>query len=174
MRLMPLSRKLKRTSSGFTLIELMVVMLLISIILAVAIPRFDAGMFQNPQKKVSRWLINTAKTLRSVAIQKRLLQTLVIDFENNKMWTTSEVTDSEASVSKPEQTFDLPGDIRIVDIVLPENESVNSGTAHVNFYPAGFSDNVIIRFETSQAERFSFRVEPLLPKVRFYEEWISF
>jgi Tfp pilus assembly protein FimT len=152
----------------------MVVMLLISIILAVAIPRFDGGMFQDPQKKLSRWLIHTVKSLRSTAIQKRTLQTLVIDFENNKMWTIAEQGDGDASQAQPQRTYELPEDIRIVEMSFPNDENVNSGTANVNFYPAGYSDSVVIRLERSQAERISFRIEPLMPKVRFYDEWISF
>lgn len=171
-RLSPLKRS--KFSAGFTLIELIVVMLLISIILAVAIPRFDGGMFQDPQKKVSRWLINTVKTLRSAAIQKRTLHTLVIDFEHNKMWTIAEQADGDASQTQPQRTFEMPEDIRIMEISFPNDENVNSGTANVNFYPAGYSDDVVIRLEKSQAKRISFRIEPLMPKVRFYDEWTSF
>jgi prepilin-type N-terminal cleavage/methylation domain-containing protein len=50
---------------GFTLIELMVVMLLITIVLAVVIPRFDAAPFQDPGKKFSRWMINAVRHLRA-------------------------------------------------------------------------------------------------------------
>ena len=160
--------------AGFTLIELVVVMLLISIMLAVAIPRFDTGIIHDPTKKLSRWLISTVKTLRSTAIQKQIQQTLVIDYQNNRMWTASAEMSEEALAAASENAFVLPGDIRIVEIDFPRENREVSGPIAVNFYPAGFSDSVLIQLEKNQTDRFSYLIEPLLPKVKYFEEWISF
>lgn len=168
----PLFRK--RNSTGFTLIELVVVMLLISIMLAVAIPRFDTGLIHDPTKKLSRWLIATVKTLRSTAIQKQIQQTLVIDYQNNRMWTASAEMSEEALAAASENAFILPKAIRIIEIDFLHEDREVSSPVSVNFYPAGFSDNVLIRLESDRTDRFSYLIEPLLPKVKFFEEWISF
>ena len=163
-----------KNAQGFTLIELVVVMLLISIILAAAIPRFDGGFLHDPTKKLSRWLITTVKALRSTAIHKQIQQTLVIDFQNNRMWTVNAEMNEEALAAASEKAFVVPKAIRIAEIdFLNENREI-SNPVSVNFYPAGFSDNVLIRLESNQTDRFSFLIEPLLPKVKFFEEWISF
>ena len=159
---------------GFTLIELMVVMLLISIVLAVALPRFEGGVFEDPTKKLSRWLINTVRTLRSQAIQRQQIQSLVIDLGNRKMWITNEEMDEAAVSASAENGRTLPGTMQFVDVRFPGTEPVTSGTAQINFYPAGFSDHALIRLENDDAERFSYHVQPLLPKVKFMEEWIDF
>ena len=163
-----------RPGDGFTLIELMVVMLLISIVLAVAIPKFDGGAFQDPVKKLSRWMINTVRTLRSAAIQKQKVQGLVIDLSNQRMWLTNEDMDEEALAAAADKALTLPTAIRIVDVQFPHQESVTSGTTEVRFYPAGYSDQVLIHLETDNAERFAYLVEPLLPKVKYIEQWIEF
>ncbi len=160
--------------NGFTLIELMVVMLLISIVLAVAIPRFEGGVFEDPTKKLSRWMINTVRTLRSQAIQQQKLQSLVVDLSNHKMWVSNEEMGEEAFTAAEENARALPGNMRIVDVQFPGTEPVTSGTAQINFYPAGFSDHVLIHLENDDAERFSYLVQPLLPKIKFIEEWIDF
>jgi prepilin-type N-terminal cleavage/methylation domain-containing protein len=161
-------------TAGFTLIELMVVMLLISIILAVAIPRFEGAFLQDPTKKISRWMINTVRTLRSTALQRQKLQTLVVDLNDNRMWIIQEDMDEDARAAASEKSFRMPSAVRIVDVVFPEREQISSGNAEIHFYPSGFSDAAVIHLETGNTERFSFLVEPLLPKVKFFEEWISF
>ena len=168
------SPKVAKSGNGFTLIELMVVMLLISIVMAVAIPRFDGGAFQDPVKKLSRWMINTVRNLRSTAIQKQKAQGLVIDLENNRMWTVNAEMSEEALAAAAEKPMSLPDDIRFVDVQFPGQEPITSGSTEVKFYPAGYSDQVLIHLETANAERFTYLVEPLLPKVKFFEEWKEF
>lgn len=160
--------------SGFTLIELVVVMLLITIILGVAIPRFETDVLQDPTKKLSRWMISTVKNLRGLAIQKQVRQMLVVDFDSNRLYTSSEDMSEEALAAASENAYELPDGLRVVDVLFPNEERTGSGTVDINFYPAGFSDQVVIRLENSQAERFSYLIEPLLPKIKIFEEWISF
>jgi prepilin-type N-terminal cleavage/methylation domain-containing protein len=159
---------------GFTLIELMVVMLLISIFLGVAIPRFASGIGDDPVKKVSRWMIHTTRTLRSLAIQKQVAQSLVIDLNNHRMWTADESMDEETLSGATEKAYKLPKSVKIVDVIFPESERLSSGTAEILFYPAGYADNCIIHIEDEDTRRFSYLVEPLLPKVKIVEEWLNF
>lgn len=160
--------------NGFTLIELMVVMLLISIFLAVAIPRFDSGMAHDPLKKVTRWMIHTTRNLRNDAVRLQKVQTLMLDLNNNRMWVVSETMDEEAAAGAAEQAFRLPSAIRLVDVEFPEADRVSSGTAEIRFHPSGYADNSIIRLEDDDAQRYSFLVEPLLPRVKVIDQWLSF
>ncbi|MEJ2156305.1 MAG: prepilin-type N-terminal cleavage/methylation domain-containing protein [Desulfobacteraceae bacterium] len=159
---------------GFTLIELMVVMLLISIILAVAIPRFDSMPFQDPGKKLSRWMINAVRFLRATAIQKHTLQVLVVDLGEQRMWMAHEGMSEEEKSAAAEKAFSLSGSIRIVDAQYPDQERINTGTIDIQFYPAGYSDQVILHLENEDAQRISYLIEPLLPKLKIVEEWIEF
>ena len=158
---------------GFTLIELMVVMLLISIILAVAIPRFDSAPFQNPRKKLSRWMINAVRHLRSEAIQKQKVQALVVDLSEQRMWMIHEEMGDEELAAAAEKAFSLDSSVRMVNARYPDQESINTGTIEVRFYPAGYSDRILIHLEDEDAERISFLLEPLLPKVKIFDEWIE-
>lgn len=159
---------------GFTLIELMVVMLLISIVLAVAIPRFEGGIVQDPAKKMSRWMINSVRALRSAAIQKQQVQTLVVDLSDHKLWTAHESMSEEDRDAAQQEAFSLPGSFTIVDIQFRGRDRISSGTADINFYPAGYSDHVLIHLENDSAERMTYRIQPLLPKIKLFDEWIDF
>ena len=166
---------MRRPGRGFTLIELMVVMLLISIVLAITLPKFGGGAFQDPVKKLSRWMINTVKTLRSAAIQQQKTQGLVIDLSNRRMWLVNDAMDEEAmQAAASNKALTLPDAIRYMDVQFPQQERMTTGTTEVRFYPAGYSDQVLIHLETDNDEKVTYLVEPLLPKVKIFDEWIEF
>jgi prepilin-type N-terminal cleavage/methylation domain-containing protein len=158
---------------GFTLIELMVVMLLITIVLAVVIPRFDAAPFQDPGKKFSRWMINAVRHLRATAIEKQQPQALVVDLSNQRMWMIQDGMSEEEQAAAAEKAFALDGSIRIVNAQFRNQESVATGTLEIRFYPAGYSDQVLLHIENQDAERTSYLIEPLLPKLKIVDGWIE-
>jgi prepilin-type N-terminal cleavage/methylation domain-containing protein len=165
----------RRSGQGFTLLELMVVMLLISIVLAVAIPKFGGGAFQDPVKKMSRWMINTVRTLRSAAIQQQKIQGLVIDLGNRRMWPVNGDGGEETTLATPSgNALSFPDAIRYMDVQFPNEDRISSGTTEVRFYPAGYSDQVLIHLETDDDKKLTYLVEPLLPKVKIFDEWIEF
>lgn len=160
--------------SGFTLIELMVVMLLITIILAVAIPKLDSSLIQDPRKKTTRWMINTVSALRSAALEKQKSQILVLDLDHNRIWTMDDQMDEEAKIAASEKAFALPGGIRLMEVQFPKKDRIGSGTAEIIFYPGGYSDQAAINLETNDAERFACIVRPLLPTLKVVEEWVTY
>lgn len=147
---------------------------MITIVLMVSVPRFENSMVQNPTKKVTRWMTNTARTLRSQALEKHKIHTLVVDVDENRMWMVSGGIDEAGITESAEKAFVLPGSIEIADVLFPHRERITTGMAEINFYPAGYSDQALIRLEDDEAQRFAFLMEPLLPKVKFFDEWITF
>lgn len=163
----------KRRDTGFTLIELMVVMLLISIVLAVAIPRFEGGPFQDPTKKLSRWMISTVRNLRSTAIQKQTVQTLVIDLSHQRIWISQAGMSEEALSAAEDKAMTIDKSIQIRNVQYPDRDQLTYGAVEIHFYPQGFSDQALIQLETDDAQRLTFVIEPLLPKMKILEEWIN-
>ena len=172
--MMPKTGRFHFKSRGFTLIELMVVMLLITIMFAVTIPRLDGAILQDPRKKTTRWLMSTVSALRAAAIEKQKSQILVLNLDENRLWTTDAEMDEKGQSVAAEKAFALPGGIRIMEVQFPGKKRVGSGNATVVFYPGGYSDQAAINLESGDAERFAYRVEPLLPKIKVVEEWISY
>jgi Tfp pilus assembly protein FimT len=151
----------------------MVVMLLISIVLAVVIPRFDGGPLQDPNKKLSRWMINTVRQLRASSIQKQRVQILVVDLSGQRMWITHEKMSDEEQIAAADKGFRIDKSMQIVDVQYPDRAPINNDTAEIRFYPAGYSDRVLIHIENDDAERLTYVLEPLLPKLKIVEEWIE-
>lgn len=164
----------KRLPQGFTLIEMMVVLLLITLVFSVTIPKMDTSIVQNPRKKTTRWIKNTVRELRAAAIEKQIAQIMVVNLDLNRIWVTNEAMDEEAKFAAAENGFRLPGSLHMIDVEFPAKDRIGGGQAELVFYPGGYSDHATINLENDDAERFSFTVEPLLPRVKVLEEWVNY
>ena len=159
---------------AFTLIEIMVVMLLISIILGVAVPRFDNGAFQDSQKTITRKIINIVSTLRAKSIAEQKTYALVIDVSNDRYWVVDESMDEIAMAQATEKALKLPDDIHFVDIQFPDQGQLRSGMVEIQFHPAGYADQALIHLQSDRDQRFTFQIEPLLPKMKTADEWLTY
>jgi Tfp pilus assembly protein FimT len=161
-------------SRGFTLIELMVILLVMTIVFSVTIPRLESNLFQDPQKRTTRWLINTVRALRSTAMVKQNSQILVVDLDEKRFYIVDAQMDEEAKAEAAKRGFQLPGSLHIIDVQYPGKERVGIGSAEINFYPGGFSEQAAINMQNDDDERFCYKVEPLLPQIKVIEEWIRY
>ena len=159
---------------GFTLIEIMVVMLLISIILGVAIPRFDSGALQDSQKVTTRRLTNIVSSLRTKAVAEQLTYALVIDISNDLYFIINEAMDEQMMFQAAENAQHLPKDIHFYDVTFSINNQIRSGKAEIHFHPAGYTDMAIIHMQTDSDHRYTYMIEPLLTKLRVIEEWVRY
>ena len=80
--------------NGFTLIELVVVLALISIIAAIVLPRLDPFVPQRRLKSAARRLSGTISLAYAEAIAKNRTYRLYFELESDRYWIT-EVTDDE-------------------------------------------------------------------------------
>jgi prepilin-type N-terminal cleavage/methylation domain-containing protein len=160
--------------SGFTLLELLIVMLLVAIVFSVTIPRLDGSLMQDPKKKTIRWMVNAAGELRAMAVEKQKEYALVIDLSANRMWFIHADMDEEALSAASQKGFTMPGAINIVDIQFPNRDRVTAGQTEIVFYPGDYSDYAVINLQDAGAQRFAFKIEPLLPKVRVVDQWLEF
>ena len=76
--------------SGFTLLELIVVITLLGIMLVFTIPRFHDSLFLDQDKKAARWIIGKVRALKEASIRNQTNVTLHIDLDTQQYWETNE------------------------------------------------------------------------------------
>ncbi len=89
----------REPSRGFTLIELIVVITLISVMMFFAIPRLNTSLLESDSRKVSKWMLLTVKALKNKAVRQQIPLLLQVDLDNHKLWTAVDF-----------QTTDQPAD----------------------------------------------------------------
>jgi prepilin-type N-terminal cleavage/methylation domain-containing protein len=183
-------------TGGFTLIELIVVMTLITIMLGFATPQLRSVLFVDGTKKTSRWMMITIPAIKTKAIREQELMVLGISIDQNNMWVvdpqptpTEKNNDEDAELKDlsdlenaddlkeepaKQNIFKLPTDVHIVNVEFPNEDQISMGEVEINFYPQGYSDHAIIHLENNDGNRFSFLIEPFLSNIKRIDDYVGF
>lgn len=159
--------------SGFSLIELIIVMSLISLFFFFALPRFQDSILTDHKNKVSRWIIIKCRLLKEQAVKERKTYTLRVSMDDNRFWIFHETMSEEELDEAEKNGYALPEEIRLLDVEYPVTGSLSAGQADINFYPKGYSDKALIHLEDDEI-RFSFEIEPFLNQVGLHDEYVSY
>ncbi len=163
-----------RSDRGFTLIELVVVMALMSIMLAFSMPRFRNTLLSDPSREVSRWILLTVPALKKRAVQEQKQYILHIDIDDNQLWVTDDTMSEEEAEAAISKGLVLPDGLNLLDIEYPGRERITSGQAEIRFYRKGYSDKAYIHTEDGDNGQRSYLIEPFLHRVKRYEQYVAF
>lgn len=159
--------------SGFTLIELIVVMALMGVVLFVAIPRLEGNPFMDDTKESSRWLISKIRTVRESAVRDQKDYVLHIDLDANRIWETQVDLEEEAAEKAASEARMLPDAFRVADVQYPRQEPQTNGQALINFYRSGFTDKALIHVLDDDSH-LTFVIETFLSDVRILASYAGF
>ncbi len=160
--------------SGFTLIELIVVISLIGLMLFFSLPRLQDNPFLDDSKQSSRWLIGKVQSLKESAIREQKQYSLHFDLDSGRIWETNESMSAEDIESAAlNNSHSLPEDLRIIDIEYPQKGKIVGGQAEIIFYKAGYTDKALVHMQEGDLY-LSFLIEPFLSKVQYSENYASF
>ena len=160
--------------SGFTLIELIVVISLMGLMLFFTLPRMGDNPFLDDSKQSSRWLMGKVQMLKESAIRDQKQHSLHFDLDSGLIWETNEsMTVEDREEAALNSSYSLPDDLRIIDIEYPQKGKVDSGQAEITFYKAGYTDKALVHMQEDDTY-ISFLIEPFLSHVQFFEEYVGF
>ena len=152
--------------AGFTLVELTVVLVLISIIFFAALPKIPNDILINPTKKTSRWLLTNIQGLKAASTREHTDYTLYVDIDNGRLWTSLNSANQDVQVPANDRGLTLSGDNQIIDVQLAGNRKIEEGTAMVQFYAKGFSDHAIIHLRDEDNSDWSYHIPPFLQQMK--------
>lgn len=162
----------RKENSGFTLIELIVVVIIMSVMLVFATPRLAGFIFPDDTNKIVRWIVVKARMLRNNAVQHQKDYILNLDIDNNSVWIADESMDTEEALKLAhENGYPLPETVRLLDVEFPGQGKVIQGTAEIRFNKKGYSDQAIVHIQGSDDRKVSLFVETFLPSVTWVEEY---
>ncbi len=157
--------------NGFTLIELIVVLSLISIIIFVSVPRFHNETLPDNTKKLSRWIMLTSQSLKEKTFCNQKLYTMHVDMETRRLWVTDGSMSEDEVLKAGQKGFLIPDDVEVLDVEFPGNNKIISGLANINFYANGYSDMALIHIKDNDDNQLSLLIEPFLSKVKLHEKY---
>src|SRR5262249_54346233 len=136
------------STSGFTLIELSLVLLIMTVVFALVIPRLrDPG--RTELLAHARRLVLTFRLLRDEAVLNGSAYRLNYDLTQQRYWVTADqsadLADFIRDIGSLARGTQLEDPVGITDIVLPTLAGkVNQGQIYTVFYPDGSVDPTVI------------------------------
>lgn len=167
---------IERSDKGFTLIELIVVIALISLFLVFAIPKLGEVSESNLRRDI-RHIIGAISYLHDEAIMKRREFRLNYNIAMGEYWATEIVKEGPiGEVKKFENTFikknRLSDNIRFRDIMVPGHQGAVE-EFFTYFYPTGWVEKTIIHLQQGEDKYYTLIVMPLTGKVKVYEGYVE-
>ncbi|MEW6002262.1 MAG: prepilin-type N-terminal cleavage/methylation domain-containing protein [Nitrospirota bacterium] len=123
--------KIGRCKGGFTLLEIIIVLLVISLLLAIVLPSFY-GLGEKKLKTDARKMASVLRYLNDTAISRKETYSLKFDFEEDTVsWKSPEGEKTE----KVKSLFAL---------YLQSKGTVKEGQVLVHFGPLGMQENIAV------------------------------
>ena len=160
--------------SGFTLIELIAVISIISMMLFFAIPRLENGHATGDLKTASRWILSNVQSLKSKSVNEQKQFVLLVSFEKNSFSIVDESVSEENSEAQQPDSYPLPAGVTVSEVEFPGKGIVSSGNAEIGFYKKGYSDKALVHLLDESGTTYSILIEPFLPSAKLFEEYKSF
>ncbi len=159
---------------GFTLIELVVVLALVSLMLFVTLPRLPANPFVDEKRKTSAWLMGRIQALKDKAVFQARDHFLHIDLESGHLWSTHAAMNADELAGARQSGSVLPAGTRVQGVAFPDSGQQTTGQVNIRFSRNGYAQMALIHTAFSDDTQRWFLVEPFLPGVTLYEKPISF
>lgn len=159
--------------SGYTLIELIVVIVLIGVILYVAVPKVRDDLLNDSLRAATRQMIGMAKEIRYDAVRDHVDHVLQIDLTNNAFWIYKADMTPEKKNEKKRDAYRLPHDIRLIDVEQGLEKTISEGEASVTFFKQGYVQPTVIHIGKKDRV-ITIVLYPFLQVVKTFEKTISY
>jgi len=159
-------------SSGFTLVELLVVIVLMGVILAFAVPSTRDVLTGDNLKKASRQLMGMEKKLRVEAVRDQIDYILSLDLPNAAYWVvTSDMTPEKQDEIKKRPQH-LPSGVVILDIVGENNKKQSADEVRIKFGKKNICSPAVIHLAYEE-DRMTMVINPFLGVTDVYDKYVD-
>jgi prepilin-type N-terminal cleavage/methylation domain-containing protein len=158
------SFRMTKRRPGFTLLELAVVLLIIGLVLAIAMPRFGAFQGAELRSEAHRLAARSHYLYEEAGAQKVLLR-LNFDLNHSTYFVTRLDPFAPNPSFMPEKgpaggVVTMPADVRLRDVWVEGGGVFHSGIVTCQFYPGGVADAAVIHLFDRRGDVITLGIDP--------------
>ena len=129
--------------SGFTLLELTVVLIILTVVLGLVLPEASSFLFRSDMKASSRRLAGAVAYARSQAMLEGRLWELTLDLDADSFWAAAVAEESSSDPDTIKKRA-LVGEVRFMDVKKLPEEIKRAGRVALHFHPKGLVEPAVI------------------------------
>lgn len=154
------------TQDGLTLVELSIVILLLSFVLLLSIPRYGDVLGGRRLKSSGHLITGMVRYVYGQSVAKKRIYRLNYNLKEGELWVTflNDEGDFVEDLSALGRRRSLLAGVRFEDIVTP-TEKVKEGQTYTQFFPTGLVDNGIVHLRTDDGAQLTLLIHPLSGRV---------
>ncbi|MDH3327972.1 MAG: prepilin-type N-terminal cleavage/methylation domain-containing protein [Desulfobulbaceae bacterium] len=166
--------KKSSSSRGFTLLELMVVMVLISLMTAFAVPGLRSSFFSDQLKTTTRKILGLVSEASQEAVSKHAEYSLYFDLEKNSISTFQEEQKEAADEQYPQgQELNIPDSVQLADVTSVHGGKQSQGKAVIRFSKKGYVDKTLIHLRSDDGDDMTIMLSPFLGVTKIFDSYID-
>jgi prepilin-type N-terminal cleavage/methylation domain-containing protein len=127
---------------GFTLLEILIVVLLLALVLAVSYPSISRGSTALHLRSTGRDILNTFRYAREKSVTEQTGMMVTVDREKQSLVLSNDFGEGN-------RIYSLPDDVKIQRIALAGTE-IQEGPLVVRFLPNGSSDSAEVLLKSDK------------------------
>jgi prepilin-type N-terminal cleavage/methylation domain-containing protein len=167
-------RRRPREIGGFTLLELLVVLVLMSLMTALAAPRLVGTLSSTSAKASVKRIAAALRYARNQAASTKTVYAAAFHRESSKV-AVGRLPDPRTMESGELRMFDprvfsLPDGIRIESVIPASGEEDDTDPARILFYPSGASSGGRVVIADDRDRRSGLSVDPVMGTVRLEDQ----
>ena len=143
---------------GFSLLELILVLLVISLVMAVAYPSMSRGKTAFHLRAVARDVINSVRIARETAVTEQKSMLVVIDAQAQLVTVSDDVGEGA-------RTYRPPDDVKVLGLT-PTGEEMTQEPLVIRFASNGSSDSAQILITADSGANLKIAVDPFIGSAR--------
>ncbi len=159
--------------SGFTLLELIVVLVIISLVTVLTVPRITASIAALSLKEASRKTASSLRYASSTAVSQNTGIRAVADFNKSRLFILEKEFGNSSEAEEFIETDDNLTDVNIYDlpagIEFVDETDTGSEYCHIVFYGTGGSSGGSLYLENSNERRTEVRVDFITGTIEILE-----
>jgi type II secretion system protein H len=161
--------------TGFTLIELIVVLFILAMLLGVVTPKVISGLYGNTQSSIIRKLNGSVAYARNQAMLEGQLWVMRLDLENSRMCLFSKKELEAKEDNFGEKDWKSLAPLAILDIQDEAGNIKDNDTFDVYFNPKGLAQPTIIHLADTDNDPFkTVQLKPFNKQIELYPGYVDY